>query len=131
MPSDVRAPTPTHAGHHDAERRPAGQGPTYKEPTRGGGAGAPTEEDITQATLLANRRWLPTIVQQGLCYGRIHKKLGAGLWCRVCSTYVATLSIDAGSQEIVMDDLRDCPHYNKEVRQAQRDAHAAAMQSWD
>ena len=52
-PRGVRAPTPTHAGHHDAERRPAGQGPTYTEPTRGGGAGAPTEEDITQATLLA------------------------------------------------------------------------------
>ena len=30
-----------------------------------------------------------------------------------------------------MEDHCDCPHYNGEVRQVQRDAHAADMQSWE
>ena len=121
-----RAPITLSVARRDAAGNPLGQGGVGKEPAGGWGTAAPSEEDIAHATLQADRRWLPTIVQPELCYGWFQKKQGAGLWCRVCCVNVATWSIVADTQEVVMENHRDCPHYNGQVRQSQRDAHRAS-----
>jgi hypothetical protein len=77
-----RAPITWSVARRDAAGNPLGQSGVGKEPAGGWGTAAPSEEDIAQATIQAERRWLPTIVQPELCYGWFQKKQGTGLWCR-------------------------------------------------